>query len=627
MKGSERVGYLGKAAILVVAILAWAVVGPAAAQEERRLILPEQRHFEIRDPSELVRARIPDMPAPATVVGAAARQATWQLSLDEAIRIALENVDVVRVVAGTTAVASGETIYGPAITNTTIDQSRAAFDPTLQSTNTFYRTEAPYGSLLSTNPLRYGITANPAEGFNSTTGVSKQLITGGTVGVSAGADYLREQQGVLNPLTASNVTLSVDQPLLKGAGSGANLAPILLARINTERSFFQLKDSVQDLLLGVIQTYWNLSYAQTEAWARRQQVQQGAEALERAEARLQAGLGDVGDVAQARVSYENFQATLVAAEANVLNQEALLRNLLGRPPSEPQRITLASVPSMERLKTDWEEILRLAGEYRPDVVELKLVLEADQQSLLLSKNQALPKLNLGGLYRWNGLEGTTPDGQRVAAGGGHFADWEAGVNFSVPLGLRQERAAVRERELLCMRDRANMEQALHSAAHTLAASYRNLDQYYEQYVRYRRMREASRTNIERQMADYIAGRRTLYLNVLLAITDWGNAVNSEYQALVQYNIELARLERQTGTILETHGVRFMEERYGSLGPLGRFGVERCYPRAMSPGPNSESAPVAEDQQYRRPEAPGTAEVDDANPPARVPRPTSAPAAR
>jgi outer membrane protein TolC len=588
----------------------------APAQEPRRLILPEQRHLEIRDPTQLCPARIPDMPPPVTVAAVPKEPPVWSLSLDEAIRIALENADVIRVVAGTTAVASGETIYEPAISNTAIDQSRATFDPTVQQQNTFFRTEQPYGTVLSPGPpAQYGITATPVEGFRSTTSVSKQFITGGTVSVNANTDYARQEASglPLNPQTASSVSLGVSQPVLKGAGSAANLAPILIARINTERSFFQLKDSVQDLLLSVIQTYWNLSYAQTEAWARRQQVQQGAEALERAEARLQAGLGDEGDVAQARVSYENFQATLIAAEANVLNQQAVLRNLLGLPPSDPARIQLVSAPSIERLKTDWQEILRLAGEYRPDVVELKLVLEADQQQLVLSRNQALPQLNLGALYRWNGLEGTTPDGQTLAAGGGHFADWEAGVNFSVPLGLRRERAGVRERELLCMRDRANLHQALHSASHVLAGSFRNMDQYYEQFSRYRRMREAAETNVQRQMADYIAGRRTLYLNVLLAITDWGNAVNSEYQSLVQYNTELARLERQTGTILETHGVRFMEERYRSIGPLGRLFEDRCYPRDARPGPNSDSPPVPAEQQYRRPEAPSTVENEPERP--------------
>lgn len=620
-------GKLGNIAVTAIAILIGSALGAVRGQEPRRLILPEQRHLDIRDPTQLCPARIPEMVPPVTVAVVQNQPPVWNLSLDEAIRIALENADVIRVVAGTTAVASGETIYGPAISNTAIDQSRAAFDPTVQQQNTFYRTEQPYGTVLSTGPpVQYGITATPAEGFRSTTSVSKQFITGGTVSVNTSTDYLREEAAgrPLNPQTAGNVSLGVSQPLLQGAGSGANLAPILIARINTERSFFQLKDAVQDLLLSVVQTYWNLSYAQTEAWARRQQVQQGAEALERAEARLQAGLGDEGDVAQARVSYENFQATLVAAEANVLNQQAVLRNLLGLPPSDPARIQLASAPSTERLKTDWPEILRLAEQYRPDVVELKLVLEADQQSLLLSQNQALPQLNVGALYRWNGLEGTTPDGQSLAAGGGHFADWEAGVNFSVPLGLRRGRAAVRERELLCMRDRANMQQALHSASHVLAASFRNLDQYYEQFLRYRRMREAAETNVQRQMADYIAGRRTLYLNVLLAITDWGNAVNSEYQTLVQYNTELARLERQTGTILETHGVRFMEERYRSIGPLGRLCDERCYPRDARPGPNSESAPVPADQQYRRPEAPKAIE-DDAAAPEPIHRPAPQPA--
>lgn len=593
-------------------ILASGFVSPAVGQEQRRLILPEQRHLEVRDPSQLPCVRLPEIAPPATVAGNPSERPAAPLSLDEAIRLALANAEVVRVAAGNTAVSSGETIYAPAISNTAIDQSRARFDPTVQGANSFFRSQQPYGTVLDPGPpSQYGIRANPVEGFRSTTGVSKGFITGGSVGVDVNVDHARQPAGLLplNPETASNVAIRVDQPLLQGAGSCANLAPILIARINTERSFFQLKDTVQDLVLSVIQTYWNLSYAQTEAWARAHQVQQGREALERAQARLDAGLGDEGDVAQARVSYGNFQASLIAAEANVLNQEALLRNLLGLPPSEPTRIELSSAPSTGRAVIGWEEILRLAGQYRPDIIELKLILEADQQSLLLSRNQALPRVNLGALYRWNGLEGTTPDGQHL--GSNDFGDWEAGVNFSVPLGLRRERAAVRERELLLMRDRANLDQALHASTHLLALSYRSLDQYYQQYVRYRSVREAALTNVERQMADYLAGRRTLYLNVLLAITDWGNAVNAEYQSLVQYNIELARLERQTGTILETRGVRFVEERYGSIGPLGRFCRDACYPRDARPGPNRDAAPVPEEQQYRRPDAPppaGEAEV-------------------
>jgi hypothetical protein len=79
-------------------------------------------------------------------------------------------------------------------------------------------------------------------------------------------------------------------------------------------------------------------------------------------------------------------------------------------------------------------------------------------------------------------------------------------------------------------------------------------------------------------------------------------VSNENQALVQYNTELANLERETGTILESHGVRFWEERYRSVGPLGRHFPSICYPRAMSPGPNVDQPPVPPEDAYQLPEA-------------------------
>lgn len=163
-----------------------------------------------------------------------------------------------------------------------------------------------------------------------------------------------------------------------------------------------------------------------------------------------------------------------------------------------------------------------------------------------------------------------------------------------------------------MRDRANLQQALHGTSHELGASFRNVAQYYQQYAAYRRMREAARLNLEQQMADFMAHRRTLYLTVLQALTDWGNAVTSEYQALIQYNTELARLERQTGTILETHGVRFVEERYHAVGPLGRFFADPCYPRDVRPGPNTDRPPAPGSETYQRPEKIELPDIDAEN---------------
>jgi outer membrane protein TolC len=589
-----------------MAAAATVVIATASAQEVRRLILPEQRRIEVRSPSQLRHVPLPDVPPPPTVTAPQLGDIAWQLTLDEAIRNSLANSEVIRVLAGASAVASGATIYDPAVTNTQIDQNRAVFDPTVESRNTFFRSEQPQGIFL--NPLAppspVEIRAAPVEGFRSSTGVQKRFTTGGTARVDVNVDQ-SQTDGVLlplNPRTATGTSLSLNQPLLQGAGAAANLAPILISRIDTERSFFQLKDAVQDLVRGTIEAYWQLSAAHVDVWAREQQVAQGNEALGRAEASLRVGRGNDADVAQARVAFETFQANLIAAQANLLDREAALRNIMGVSPSDERRLVPQSPPSTRRLETDWLQILTLAEEYRPDLIELKLVLEADEQQLVIARNNALPRLDGVALYRWNGLEGRTPAGTRLGDNG-EFADWELGVNFSVPLGLRRERAVVRQTELLLMRDRANLDQALHATAHRLATSYRSLDQFFEQYAAFARVRDAARKNVENQSARYRLGLRdALLVNVLQAITDWGNAVSNENQALILYNTELANLERETGTILESHGVRFWEERYRSIGPLGRHFPSPCYPRAMAPGPNLDQPPVPPADAYQLPEA-------------------------
>src|SRR5262249_7427973 len=95
-------------------------------------------------------------------------------------------------------------------------------------------------------------------------------------------------------------------------------------------------------------------------------------------------------------------------------------------------------------------------------------------------------------------------------------------------------------------------------------------------------------------AIYRFQQKSIYLNVLQAVTDWGNTVSAEAQALTQYNTELANMERQTGTILQTHSVQFFEERYPAVGPWGRLCKPRSYPESLPPGPNAERYPVTDE---------------------------------
>lgn len=543
-------------------------------------------------------------------------RASRPIGLDEAIELALKNVEVVRTLNGNSASTTGRTIYDAAIQNNEIDSAQAAFDPTLTASSAWIQNENPGGTVdPSTGLISQG---NLSESHNVNVGVNQRNMLGGEASFTFNNNnnFSRPSGPALNPSDRFFAEVNYTQPLLRGAGVTANRVPIMLARINAERSFFQFRGSMQDLVRGVVEGYWGVVAARTDLWAREKQIEQATAALERAEARLRLGISDITEVTQARSALANFKAQRISSEGTLLNAEAALLNILGMPPASPDRLVPTSPPASEPIELSWTETFQLAEQRRPDIIEQKLIWEADVQRYLQSKNQFRPTLNASARYRWDGLTGTTPfvpaqpavagidddpttlqvfegrqpqaaspavPSRRISTSGGEFADWQLGINFSVPLFLRQERANLRSAELVLARDRANIKQTVHAAEHTLARLLRQLDQSYLRYKAFQDARAAARLNLERQLAAANAGTDVIFLNVLQAISDWGNSVSQEASALLDYNTTLARIEQETGTILETHGIWFVEDQRCNVGPMWiKHERNRLYPHAHRP---------------------------------------------
>ena len=180
----------------------------------------------------------------------------------------------------------------------------------------------------------------------------------------------------------------------------------------------------------------------------------------------------------------------------------------------------------------------------------------------------------------------------------------------MPLGLREGRARVREQDLIILRDRANLEQGLHVAAPRPGDHGPRPGEHLRTVPGLQG--DAGRgalTNLLVQIAEQRAGRN-IYLNVLQALNDWGNRVTSEARSLIDYNILLATLERQTGTILETHGLVFVEERFTAAGPLIKHEPVRDYPQDLKP--------IGEPTQYPSSGGPGENAFDLTKPDVRPP---------
>ena len=586
---------IGTHLLALLAFVALAIIASrASAQQLRepyRCIYPEARCIQHRCPSGLCQLPIPETPLPPTVADPQYDTRQEQLlSLDEAICMALQNAEVIRVLSGQSANSTGNTIYDPAISNTQIDVARGLFDPSFNVSNTWGRTNLPGLVGVDTDadmvPDLFDLRGGDDDSYFFGLGLSQTKPHGGVASLDVTANPTRSSiPGGLNPSTRSSLRLNYVQPFLQGAGTGVNLAPIVIARLDTERSYFQLKDSVQEMVRSVIDGYWGLVLARTQLWANEQQIKQAEYAYDRLKAEQEAGRSDIGDTAQAAVSLASFRANYISTQGDLLNREAAFRNVLGLPPVDNVHFVPSTPPQDGRAELDWESMITTAEQNRPDIIELKLILEADQQRRLVANNNAMPQLDANASYQWNGLQGTSPGGP-LTTRFGQFADWQLGVNFSVPLGLRASRANLRQIELLLARDRANINQQLHQVHHQLAQSIRSIELAFAQYEAFSKVREASRINLERIFKVFDIGglptENINYLQVLQAITDWGNSVTSEASALTRYNSELANLERQLGTILENHSIRFYEEHFASLGPHGRCKPNQCYPKSIAP---------------------------------------------
>lgn len=578
------------------ALLACLAVTLVSAQHPLPGILPEQQRMIVRDPARLPAARIPMGQLPPPTVFTSDDDAPGaSVTIDALIRQALTGADVVRVLAGVGAASTGQTIYDPAVATMRIDQQQAIFDPTLEMRHDFLRNESPFALPVPGDPNAARFDALQDDLYDMSVSATKLMRNGARADLRT--DVLRNDQtpnpGFLNPTARSSVSLGLTQPLLQGAGVAVNQVPIVLARIDAESSYFRLKDGIQETVRGVIQAYWDLVAARTSVWAIEQQVAQADFAFRQERARNQVGISPQGQLSQARLALASFRANLVTAQAILLDREASLRGILGLPPTDPTRLLPMTAPITERIEFDWEQLIAIAERNRPDVIEQKLILEADYQLLLQANNRTLPQLDAVARYRWNGLEGELPIGQDVRSEPGAFTDWQLGINFSVPLGQRRARALLREQQLLLARDQANLDQTMLEAVHAIAATLRRIDLQFARYEALRETRIAAVANLRQQLADF-RQERIDFINVLQALTDWGNAISSEADALAQYNAELAMLERQTGTILEAHGIRFYEERFAAAGPLGICGPERCYPRALRTIPGNDRYQEAEE---------------------------------
>jgi outer membrane protein TolC len=522
----------------------------------------------------------------------------WPLKLEEAVRIALANSEVIRDIGGRVVAspATSSTVYDPAIREADprfgVEAALSAFDAQFATSLFAEQRDRQFNNAFQNSS---GAFTNYGE-FNL--GLSKTSATG--------TQFSLTEQTLFNQINApkgpnniyksyydSVVTAEARHPLMQGGGVDFNRIAgpngtiglyrgVLLARIDTDVTLADFEANVRNLLTNVEKTYWELYFAYRDFDAKVEGRRLARESWELEKRRADAGIRTADQEAFAREQFYAAQAAVEnalsgAASAlggaaggggfgvgGVYKNERELRRLLGLPTSDGRLIVPVDEPAMVDVRFDWHESLGMALTRRVELRRQQWNVKRRELEIIAARNFEKMRVDLVAQYRWRGFGnnllgdnpvlGSTVDGHLF---GGDLQDWRLGVEIATPVGNRVGHAAARHAELQLARERAIYDETERTISHELRSAFTELDRAYAVTRSRYNQRIASFTRLQAERTRNEQGQTDLDL-VLSAQRQAVEAESNYYRALVDYNVAMVDVHFARGTLLDYLDVSLAE---------------------------------------------------------------------
>ena len=516
----------------------------------------------------------------------------WDLTLEEAIRYALENSKVMRNLGGVSFGASGSvgvptsllsspsaamTVWHPAITES---DPRYGVEGVLSDFDASWNTNTYWGKSLSpqnssSRPYAYSVDSGTFQSY-----IQKKAATGGTFTVGHNITYEHNNDSATmvrdHSYWNSNVQVEFTQPWLQGGGvqfnriAGTNASPgyyngVMIARLKTDTALCDFETGVEGLVYDTERAYWELYYAyrllDTVLAGRNSALQTWRQVY--AKYIIGHTGGSAQEEAQSRQQYFQFRSSVEQSLSNLYSTENKLRYIMGLTTTDGRLIRPATEPTTARIVTEWETWHCEALVRNIALRKQKWVIKQRQLELIASKNFLLPELNTFGSYQWNGMgrDLLDSDNSKSNAYGSlthdGMGEWQLGVYLSVPLGFRQGRAAVRNAELNLLREKAILQEQELELTHQLAQSVRDLQDYYILAQTNYNRRAAAQREVEATTAAYEQGTATLNL-VLDAQRRMAEAESDYFRSVTDYNEAIITTQKYKSSLLEYNGITLCE---------------------------------------------------------------------
>ncbi|MDQ6957513.1 MAG: TolC family protein [Mariprofundaceae bacterium] len=306
--------------------------------------------------------------------------------------------------------------------------------------------------------------------------ISKPLASGDTVTLNM--DYNRRKLDFNSPFAAqlanpnpayrSQINLSVRHPLLRGAGRPAYNKALEASHADKEAALMQVRTTEEQLALQALQLYYGIASDTENVKLADEAVSRAKRVLADQRRRERLGLVEVADRLQAGALLATRRMNSRQARATLARDIAALNRLMLRDPDTPLSVlTKEPVPSDT---PDFEEAIRRAQIYRPEIKNLEAKLQAAESRLTEARDKERMQLDVVaklGSRALNGLSGTAfKQGFSISD---RFASLD--LEFSDTLGRRSARSGIRraalDREQVLLEHRQALERIKDDISRTL----------------------------------------------------------------------------------------------------------------------------------------------------------------
>jgi outer membrane protein len=496
------------------------------------------------DPLDLLRPAPTSEKAPVgleIVTDAKTGKRVVNLTIEQAIARALANSPEIRVVS-----------FDPSIAREDLTRARSEFDVTTFGQAGYEKEDNPTDSIFR---------GGESDSRSSEVGIKQKLITGAewslAYGLTRNWDDLTTR--VLPTRYEPMLSFQVRQPLLRDAWQQVTLAGIKISELNCRIALAMFSQKAQDVSTEVAFLYWTLLQARHDLEIQQQLVDKTLETLRKLEDRRGVDATTV-QIKQAEAYVKTRQAVLFELEKRVVDvQDALVRllsdhqlNLLSE-----FEIIPTTVPNMKATEFERSEALKLALMNNPEIQGARIGLAVAQINADVARRQKMPRLDLVGRLRTQGLSRNYGEGHRQLTGG-EFPSWFVGVTLEYPLGNRQREAEFRKRQFEEQKAISVVQNLSDQVAVQVKERIRLAQTAYNQIQVQRDAVQAAAIHLQ-ALEDTETIRETLtpeFLLVKLQGQEFlANAQRAETKAIADYNIALSRLARAMGTVLEMRYVR------------------------------------------------------------------------